>query len=151
MIDQAFDSLGDFMKITGSLVVIARDTQGGLSLRFVMNDFCVKSRVEKRVFLRFESRDSNILDTTVHRIIGELLAAEITIQGPFPLPTRREHYTVLASNARRKHSIDTHKRLIILVNVHPSTFAKASSSELPTGVSLGLRITNSTIMQLDPR
>ena len=103
------------------------------------------------MFLRFESSDSNILDTTVHRIVGELLEAEIDMQGPFPLPTRREHYTVLTSNVRRKHSIDTHKRMIILVNVHPSTFAKASSSELPTGVSFGLRVTNATIMQVRHR
>ncbi len=151
MIDQAVTSQCDFKQLPGSLVLIARDTKGGLSLRFVSNDFCVKSRVEKRVFLRFESSDSNILDTTVQRITAELQVAGGVVQGPYPLPTRRECYTVISSNLRRRFSIETHKRLAILVNAQPSAFAQMGSSEMPAGVSISLRVINYTIMQVDQR
>ena len=108
-------------------------------------------RVEKRVFLRFESKDSHILDTAVHRITGELLEAGITMQGPFPLPTRHEWYTIITSNVRRTHRRDTHKRLAILVNTNPSALTPVSSSGIPAGVLISLRAKSVTIMQVGQR
>ena len=149
MIDQHFVFKGDLSRLPGSLVVILDDNKGGFSLRFLTKDFRVHARVENRVLLRFESKDCGILDAAVSRITTDLQVIGGIAQGPFPLPTRQEEYSVLFPGGRRKYTIVTHKRLLVLVNAHSSIFAKIGSSELPPGVSLGLRETTATIVQDD--
>ena len=66
------------------------------------------------------------------------------VNGPVPLPTRVERYTVLRSpfidkKSREQFEIRTHKRLIYISEPTPQTVDSLSSLNMPAGVDIRIK------------
>jgi ribosomal protein S10 len=96
-------------------------------------------RLEERVWLWLEGSDGATLDTTVGRVMTQFQAANGSVEGPYPFPTRSEEYIVLAADGRRAYTIQTHKRALVVVDPTPAMFAAVRTAELPAGISVRLR------------
>ena len=67
------------------------------------------------------------------------------LQGPFPLPTKIERFTVLISphvnkDARDQYEIKTHKRLIDIVDPTDKTVDALMKLDLASGVDVRIKI-----------
>jgi small subunit ribosomal protein S10 len=89
--------------------------------------------MENRIQIRMEAYDHEALDQS-----GAL------VNGPIPLPTRIERYTVLRSpfidkKSREQFEIRTHKRLIYISEPTSKTVDALSSLNMPAGVDIRIK------------
>jgi small subunit ribosomal protein S10 len=93
-----------------------------------------------------EAYDHEILDRTAYEIADTAKKTGAMVQGPIPLPTRIERYTVLRSphidrKSREQFEIRTHKRLIDILQPTGKTIeALQKGLTLPPGVELRIRV-----------
>ncbi len=67
------------------------------------------------------------------------------VQGPVPLPTRIERYTVLRSphidkKSREQFEIRTHKRILYISEPTTKTIDAISKLNLPAGVDIRIKV-----------
>lgn len=99
----------------------------------------------KAIKINLKSYDPKLLDKSAARIVEVAKSTGAEIYGPVPLPTRREIFTVLRSvhvnkKSREQFELRTHKRLIGIKNSTPETIDKLNRIQLPTGVSIEIKI-----------
>jgi small subunit ribosomal protein S10 len=100
----------------------------------------------ERIRIRMEAYDHEILDRTAYEIADTAKKTGAIVQGPIPLPTRIERYTVLRSphidrKSREQFEIRTHKRLIDILQPTGKTIeALQKGLTLPPGVELRIRV-----------
>lgn len=92
-----------------------------------------------------KSYDHKLLDLHTQRIVESLQKSNAVIQGPIPLPTRKEVFTILRSphvnkTSREQFERRTHKRLIIISEMGPTTMATLTNSKLPSGILIDIKI-----------
>ena len=92
--------------------------------------------MSERIRIRMEAFDHEVLDRTAHEIVDTAQRTGAIVNGPIPLPTRIERYTVLRSphidrKSREQFEIRTHKRLIYIYQPDNKTI-----DALNTGISL---------------
>src|SRR5207244_6708709 len=99
-----------------------------------------------RIRIRMEPYDHEVLDRTAHEIVDTAQRTGAMVNGPIPLPTRIERYTVLRSphidrKSREQFEIRTHKRLIDILQPNGKTIeALTKGLSLPPGVHLKIRV-----------
>ena len=84
----------------------------------------------ERIRIRMEAFDHEVLDRTAHEIVDTAQRTGAVVNGPIPLPTRIERYTVLRSphidrKSREQFEIRTHKRLIDILKPTSKTIEDA--------------------------
>jgi small subunit ribosomal protein S10 len=95
-----------------------------------------------------EAFDHEVLDRTAREIVDTAQRTGALVQGPIPLPTRIERYTVLRSphidrKSREQFEIRTHKRLIdILQPTNKTIDALNKGVSLPPGVDIKIKPMN---------
>lgn len=99
----------------------------------------------KDVHIKVKSFDSSLLENAIKKIIISAKSNKAVVSGPIPLPTHRERYTILRSvhvnkKSREQFEIRTHKRLLILSNVDDKLMDGLKRIEIPSGVSLSLKV-----------
>jgi small subunit ribosomal protein S10 len=100
----------------------------------------------ERIRIRMEAFDHEILDRTAQEIVDTATGTGAKVNGPIPLPTRIERYTVLRSphidrKSREQFEIRTHKRLIDILQPTPKTIdALNKGLTLPPGVDIKIRV-----------
>ena len=99
----------------------------------------------KKIRVRLKAYDYRILDVSVEKIITAVKNSGATVVGPIPLPTEKQVYTILRAvhkykDAREQFEIRTHKRLIDIVNPNNQTIDTLRHLDLPSGVSVELKI-----------
>lgn len=97
-----------------------------------------------RIRVRLKSYDHRVLDQTCKDIIEAALSTGAKISGPIPLPTKKERITVLTSphtdkDAREHFEIQTHKRLIDIIEPTDKTIDQLMHLELPSGVDIEIK------------
>jgi len=103
---------------------------------------------EFRIRIRMEAFDHEVLDRTAREIVETAQRTGALVQGPIPLPTRIERYTVLRSphidrKSREQFEIRTHKRLIdILQPTNKTIDALNKGVSLPPGVDIKIKPMN---------
>ena len=101
-----------------------------------------------RIRIRMEAFDHEVLDRTAREIVETAQRTGALVQGPIPLPTRIERYTVLRSphidrKSREQFEIRTHKRLIdILQPTNKTIDALNKGVSLPPGVDIKIKPMN---------
>ncbi|HKB17228.1 MAG TPA: 30S ribosomal protein S10 [Planctomycetota bacterium] len=100
--------------------------------------------MQNRIKIRMEAYDHEALDTSAQDIIETARLTGADVQGPIPLPTRVERYTVLRSphvdkKSREQFEIRTHKRLIYISKPTAKTVEALSKLNLPVGVEVRIR------------
>ena len=96
--------------------------------------------------IRMEAYDHEVLDRTAQEIVQTAEQTGAQVNGPIPLPTRIERYTVLRSphidrKSREQFEIRTHKRLIDILQPTLKTIEALNKGlSLPPGVDLKIKV-----------
>jgi small subunit ribosomal protein S10 len=100
----------------------------------------------ERIRIRMEAFDHEVLDRTARQIVDTAHGTGAIVNGPIPLPTRIERYTVLRSphidrKSREQFEIRTHKRLIDILQPTGKTIEALNKGlSLPPGVDIKIRV-----------
>jgi small subunit ribosomal protein S10 len=97
--------------------------------------------------IRLKAFDHRVLDTSTGEIVNTAKRTGARVQGPVPLPTRTERFTVCKSPHVNKSAMEhfemrTHKRLIDIVEPTPQTVDALMKLDLPAGVDVEIKIGN---------
>ena len=101
---------------------------------------------KEKIRIRMEAYDHEVLDRTAQEIVLIAEQSGAIVNGPIPLPTRVERYTVLRSphidrKTREQFEIRTHKRLIEILQPQGKTIEALNKGlSLPPGVDIKIRV-----------
>ncbi len=95
--------------------------------------------------IRMEAYDHEALDKSTAELVDTAKRTGARVQGPIPLPTRIERYTVLRSphidkKSREQFEIRTHKRILFINDYTPKTVDAISKLNLPAGVDIRIKV-----------
>lgn len=99
---------------------------------------------KQKIKIRLKSYDHRLLDQSAKKIVDSVKKTGAAINGPIPLPTEKEIFTILRSphvnkDSREQFERRTHKRLIEIVDPTPQTIDALSHIDLPSGVDIVLK------------
>jgi len=94
--------------------------------------------------IRLKAYDHRLIDQAAKKIVDSVVSTGATVNGPVPLPTKKEVFTVLRSphvnkDSREQFERRTHKRLIQIVNPNPKTIDTLIHIDLPSGIDIVLK------------
>ena len=95
--------------------------------------------------IRMESYDHEALDKSSLELVDTAKRTGARVQGPVPLPTRIERYTVNRSphidkKSREQFEMRTHKRLLDIVDPTPQTVDALMKLDLAAGVDVQISV-----------
>jgi len=99
----------------------------------------------QKIRIKLRSYDHKVIDDSARLIIDTAVRTGAIINGPIPLPTKTEKYTVNRSTfvhktSREQFEIRTHKRLIDISESTPKTIESLSNLSLPAGVDIEIKM-----------
>ena len=99
---------------------------------------------KKRIRIKLESFDHELLNTSCEQIIEKVQATDSKIVGPIFLPTKKRIYCVLSSphvnkDAREHFEIRTHKRIIDIYKPTETTFENLKELDIAAGVDVEVK------------
>ena len=94
--------------------------------------------------ISLKAYDHRIIDQAAKKIIESVEKTGVEVQGPIPLPTKREVFTVLRSphvnkDSREQFERRTHKRLIQIIDPNSKTIDALMRIDLPSGIDIVLK------------
>jgi|SRR5690625_2487794 len=94
--------------------------------------------------IRLKAYDHRIIDQAAKKIVDSVVNTGAKVNGPVPLPTKKEVFTVLRSphvnkDAREQFERRTHKRLIQITDPNPKTIDALMHIDLPSGIDIVLK------------
>ena len=100
----------------------------------------------QRIRVRLKSFDHRLIDKSVSEIVATVKRTGSYIDGPIPLPSSIERFTILTSphvdkDARDQYEIRTHRRLLIIVNPTGKTIDALMKIDLSAGVDVKIFVT----------
>lgn len=95
--------------------------------------------------IRMEAYDHRSLDSSAREIVDHAKRTNARVQGPIPLPTRIERYTVLRSphidkKSREQFEMRTHKRVIDIYEPTARTVEALNRLVVPAGVFVKMQL-----------
>ncbi|MDF1588911.1 MAG: 30S ribosomal protein S10 [Gammaproteobacteria bacterium] len=95
--------------------------------------------------IRLKSFDHRLIDQSAKEIVETAKRTGARINGPIPLPTKKERFTVLISphvnkDARDQYEIRTHKRLMDIVEPTDKTVDALMKLDLAAGVDVQIKL-----------
>ncbi len=104
----------------------------------------VKKSKQDKIRLKLKSFDSKLLDVSMEEIVDTVKKTGASVVGPVPLPTKKELYTVLRSphvdkKSREQFALQTHKRLLDIVDSTSKTIDALRKLDLPAGVDVEIK------------
>ncbi len=99
---------------------------------------------KEKIKIRLKSYDHRLLDASAKKIVETVKKTGAEVNGPIPLPTEREIFTILRSphvnkDSREQFERRTHKRLIEIVNPKSQTIDALMHVNLPSGIDIVLK------------
>ncbi|MBI4313796.1 MAG: 30S ribosomal protein S10 [Candidatus Omnitrophica bacterium] len=99
---------------------------------------------QTRIRIKLRAYDHRVLDQSALEIVETAKRTGASVAGPVPLPTRREIYTVLRSphidkKSREQFKVETHKRILDIVNPTSRTVDALRKLDLPAGVDVEIK------------
>ncbi len=99
----------------------------------------------QRIRIRLKAFDHRLIDQSAQEIVDTAKRTGARVQGPIPLPTRKERFTVLVSphvnkDARDQYEIRTHKRLVDIVEPTDKTVDALMKLDLAAGVDVQISL-----------
>ena len=100
---------------------------------------------KQNIRIKLRAYDNKVLDASTEEIVNTVKRTGATINGPIPLPTKIERYTVLRSphidkKSREQFESSTHKRLIDIIEPPPQTVEALMKLDLASGVDVEIKI-----------
>ncbi len=101
--------------------------------------------MNQKIRIKLKSYDHNLVDKSAQKIVMAVKATNAIVNGPIPLPTEKEKFTVLRSphvnkKAREQFQLCTYKRLIDIYSTSPKTVDALMKLELPSGVDVEIKV-----------
>lgn len=101
----------------------------------------------KRIRIKLFSFEYQLLQKAANRIVKAVQSTHALIKGPFPLPTKKEIFTVLRSphvnkKSRNQYIQSTHKRLIDISPImgrSTNVIDILMKLELPPGIEVSIK------------
>ena len=98
----------------------------------------------EKIRIRLKSYDHRLLDLSAKKIVESVKRTGAKVNGPIPLPTEKEIFTILRSphvnkDSREQFERRTHKRLIDIVNPTAQTIDTLMRFDLPSGVDIEIK------------
>jgi small subunit ribosomal protein S10 len=95
--------------------------------------------------IRLKSYDHKLIDQSSKEIVETAKRTGASVQGPVPMPTHIERFTILISphankNARDQYEIRTHKRLVIIMEPTDKTVDALMKLDLAAGVDVQISV-----------
>jgi small subunit ribosomal protein S10 len=95
--------------------------------------------------IRLKSFDHRLIDQSAKEIVETAKRTGARINGPIPLPTKKERFTILISphvnkDARDQYEIRTHKRLMDIVEPTDKTVDALMKLDLAAGVDVQIKL-----------
>lgn len=99
---------------------------------------------KSKIRIRLKSYDHRLLDLSAKKIVDSVKKTGSAVNGPVPLPTEKEIFTILRSphvnkDSREQFERRTHKRLIEIVDPTPQTIDALMHIDLPSGIDIVLK------------
>lgn len=99
---------------------------------------------KEKIKIRLKSYDHRLLDAAAKKIVESVKKTGSEVNGPIPLPTEKEIFTILRSphvnkDSREQFERRTHKRLIEIVNPKAATIDALMHIDLPSGIDIVLK------------
>ena len=100
---------------------------------------------KEKIRIKLKAYDHRILDQSTEEIVNTVKRTGARVQGPIPLPTEVEKFTVLRSptcnkKAREQFEMRTHKRLLDIVEPTSRTVDSLMKLDLPAGVDVEIKL-----------
>ena len=101
--------------------------------------------MNQKIRIKLKSYDHNLVDKSCERIVKAVKTTGAVVNGPIPLPTKIEKYTVLRSphidkKSREQFETRTHKRLIDIIEPTPQTVEALMKLDLASGVDIEIKL-----------
>ena len=95
--------------------------------------------------IRLKAFDHRLIDKSAREILETAKRTGARVLGPIPLPTKKERFTVLVSphvnkDARDQYEIQTHKRLMDIVDPTDKTVDALMKLDLAAGVDVQIKL-----------
>ena len=102
---------------------------------------------KEKIKIRLKSYDHRLLDSSAKKIVDSVKKAGAVVNGPIPLPTEKEIFTILRSphvnkDSREQFEMRTHKRLIDIKNPNKEIIDALAHLDLPSGVDIEIKTLN---------
>ncbi|MAR91970.1 MAG: 30S ribosomal protein S10 [Gammaproteobacteria bacterium] len=99
----------------------------------------------QKIRIRLKAFDHKLIDQSALEIVETAKRTGAQVRGPIPLPTRKEHFTVLISphvnkDARDQYEIRTHKRMVDIVEPTDKTVDALMKLDLAAGVDVQISL-----------
>ncbi len=99
----------------------------------------------QRIRIRLKAFDHRLIDQSASEIVETAKRTGAQVQGPIPLPTKIERFTVLISphvnkDARDQYELRTHKRLMDIIDPTDKTVDALMKLDLATGVDVQIKL-----------
>lgn len=101
--------------------------------------------MNQKIRIKLKSYDHNLVDKSAEKIVRAVKATGAVVNGPIPLPTVKEKFTVLKSphvnkKAREQFQLCTYKRLLDIFSTSSKTVDALMKIELPSGVDVEIKV-----------
>jgi len=99
----------------------------------------------QKIRIKLKAFDHKILDQSAKQILETAQRHDIKVNGPIPLPTAINKFTVNKStfkhkDSREQYEMRTHKRLIEINDPNPKIIDALTNLNLPTGVGIEIKM-----------
>jgi len=101
--------------------------------------------VSHRIRIKLKSYDHNLVDKSAEKIVKTVKTTGAIVNGPIPLPTNKQKFTVLKSpfvnkKAREQFQLCSYKRLMDIYSSSAKTVDALMKLELPSGVEVEIKV-----------
>ncbi|MDD4847695.1 MAG: 30S ribosomal protein S10 [Bacteroidales bacterium] len=101
--------------------------------------------MNQKIRIKLKSYDHNLVDKSAETIVKTVKAAGAVVNGPIPLPTNKQIFTVLRSTfvnkkSRDQYELSSYKRLLDIYSTNSKTIDALMKLELPSGVEVEIKV-----------
>lgn len=99
----------------------------------------------QKIRIKLKSFDHNLVDKSSQQIVTAVKATGAVVNGPIPLPTEKQIFTVLRSphvnkKSREQFQLCTYKRLVDIYSSSSKTVDALMKLDLPSGVDVEIKV-----------
>ncbi len=99
----------------------------------------------QKIRIRLKSFDHKLIDASAKEIVETAKRAGAQVNGPIPMPVKKEVHTILVSphvnkDARDQYEIRTHKRVMDIVEPNEKTIDALMKLDLAAGVDVKIEV-----------
>lgn len=101
--------------------------------------------MNQRIRIKLKSYDYSLVDKSAETIVKTVKATGAVVNGPIPLPTNKQIFTVLSSTfvnkkSRDQYELSSYKRLLDIYSTTSKTIDALMKLELPSGVEVEIKV-----------